>query len=830
MEERVITLPHQGDVKLLYITDTHFTATSPKSRKDNLSETGLQKMQEVVQLAVDHDVDAVLHGGDFFDKPDTTDLIAGKVAGIVKQFHVPLIVVPGGHDLFGNNIRGLARTKLGLFQKAGLVDLLIHPTSNQIILKNKNIAVQLTGTASHYQIDYENITEDYCLSHKNADFAIHTVHGMLMPKPFIPQAAHVLVKDILQTKADLTLSGHYHLGFEPICLEDKWFYNCGAMVRNNNNIKEMERQVQVALITISGSGVTIEPIILSTALPAEEVLDRTAILKHEEREVRVQGFIGKIRETQALKAINLHTIIENLSQNQSLPPRVVETAVERVGKMEELFEELVPASKNELRYIRKVILHNFQSHKHTELELENGINVFTGDTDSGKTAIIRGLRWVFNNEPRGDEFVHYDTDECYVTVIYSDGTEVTRRRRKNKNSYHIKYPNGATHDEENFGVDVPLAVREALGIYKLQVDTDKTLVVNLADQLDRAFLFGETDATKAKAIGSIVKTHLLDAAERDIQKDYTNTNLRIRDTEKQIDLLQQELQAFSDLDGKEKRIQKIEKMMGKLETKQALFDKLATHYKRLSGLKAEAEKVKVTIELLRHLPKAEATYYELKEKYSLHRQLSSAAEKIQTRNRNIKAAVQILNHLRNLDKAIQLNNKLQELFMMGKTIEGRRKTLVNLSASTKRQQAILEGARNLSAAISKTKQLEALVETEKTLREKQKMLVGCAKEIKREEAVIAKVRHLREAERKLELLSQKFTVNKQLTMLFAKYSNINKSLQKEQNNHQKARHLLETAVNEYIPLLQEQGTCPTCMQSITDDVVEHIIHELKGVS
>lgn len=54
--------------------------------------------------------------------------------------------------------------------------------------------------------------------------------------------------------------------------------------------------------------------------------------------------------------------------------------------------------------IRSIHLQNLQSHKDTKLEFSDGVNVIVGSSDSGKSAILRGLGWVATNRPAGDEF------------------------------------------------------------------------------------------------------------------------------------------------------------------------------------------------------------------------------------------------------------------------------------------------------------------------------------------------------------------------------------------------------------------------------------------
>ena len=51
--------------------------------------------------------------------------------------------------------------------------------------------------------------------------------------------------------------------------------------------------------------------------------------------------------------------------------------------------------------IDKIKIENIQSHKNTELNLSNGINVIVGSSNNGKSAILRALYWAIYNRPLG---------------------------------------------------------------------------------------------------------------------------------------------------------------------------------------------------------------------------------------------------------------------------------------------------------------------------------------------------------------------------------------------------------------------------------------------
>ncbi len=89
-----------------------------------------------------------------------------------------------------------------------------------------------------------------------------------------------------------------------------------------------------------------------------------------------------------------------------------------------------------MKYLKTVILENFQSHKYSIVEFNEGLNVIVGPSDTGKSAIIRGIKWALYNEPAGDYFIREGGErDCTVTLEFSDNTKVKRYRSKSKNVY-----------------------------------------------------------------------------------------------------------------------------------------------------------------------------------------------------------------------------------------------------------------------------------------------------------------------------------------------------------------------------------------------------------
>ena len=138
-------------------------------------------------------------------------------------------------------------------------------------------------------------------------------------------------------------------------------------------------------------------------------------------------------------------------------------------------------------YIKKVILENFQSHKYTELEFDNSLNVIVGPSDQGKSAVIRGIKWALFNEPSGDFFIREGETECSVTLIFNNNIKLKRYRSKTKNYYHLYDSNGQETIYEGFGTKVPKDIVDKISIRKVLLDENRPNLINIGEQLEGPF-------------------------------------------------------------------------------------------------------------------------------------------------------------------------------------------------------------------------------------------------------------------------------------------------------------------------------------------------------
>jgi predicted phosphodiesterase len=316
-------------MKLLVVSDTHIRGTTPSRRVDNFKETILQKLNEVQQLAEAKKVDYVLHCGDLFDRPDTAPSIVSEFVKVLRSFSMPIYVVAGNHDLYGHNPETLPRTMLGLLAASGIVNLI---PEEGIILEEDSLKLQLTGRSFDYTIDNKNTTAYGVEKNSNVDYAVHLAHGMLLDRPVF-EDGYTLIEDV-ETEADITVTGHYHLGYGIQEFSGNYFLNPGSLVRVSADLKEIARMPQVALIDLNDE-LNIDLLELETAQLGSEVLDRSELEKQKFREKRLADFHRQIDSAGEFKHFKISDILDEVASNQDIDTTIKEEALARISQAQE---------------------------------------------------------------------------------------------------------------------------------------------------------------------------------------------------------------------------------------------------------------------------------------------------------------------------------------------------------------------------------------------------------------------------------------------------------------------------------------------------------------
>lgn len=341
-------------MKLLYLTDTHIRGTPPQHRTDDFPATLAAKLAEVVEIAAQHRVQAILHGGDLFDRPDVAPAVARAFLDPLRRAPCPIYGIAGNHDVFGHNPETLARTMLGLFDGFGLFRL-IRP--GQVVwLEEGGMRVQITGQEFHYDIDRRDPRLDYCVyrsgdpaappghrhfRHPEARWAVHLTHGMLLERPFFQGVACTTLDQVMpHTVADLTLGAHYHPGWSRIWeYEGRLFANPGALVRLGVGAADARRTPQVLLIELTPDDIRVQAIPLRSAPPGEAVLDRSHLDAEARRHQALADFLQAVRGGGDLALLDLEAMVAAIAGHRGVPEAVRQEALARIAQAQELLAQ-----------------------------------------------------------------------------------------------------------------------------------------------------------------------------------------------------------------------------------------------------------------------------------------------------------------------------------------------------------------------------------------------------------------------------------------------------------------------------------------------------------
>jgi exonuclease SbcC len=219
--------------------------------------------------------------------------------------------------------------------------------------------------------------------------------------------------------------------------------------------------------------------------------------------------------------------------------------------------------------IQKLKIQNFQSHKDSALEFHPGVNVITGASDSGKTAVIRALRWLIWNRPNGDDF-RSDWGGDTVVKLTVDDREIMRGKGK-ENVYSIEQPGGGHKMLMAFGTKVPEEVQEILNI-------DDT---NLQKQFDSPFLISANPGEVARYFNQIAHLETIDTANTYVKgKIQTLTAKQKADNDARKEY-EEELAGYKYIDKFEIDLEELEHQAGELTTLRGSRKRLESHLKTM---------------------------------------------------------------------------------------------------------------------------------------------------------------------------------------------------------------------------------------------------------
>lgn len=480
-----------------------------------------------------------------------------------------------------------------------------------------------------------------------------------------------------------------------------------------------------------------------------------------------------------------------------------------------------------MKYFRKLIIENFQSHKYTEIDFVPGLNVFVGPSDSGKSSILRALKWVLFNQPRGKHFIREGASQCRVCLIFDDGTELVRIRGKSENRYLLRTVDGKEEIYESLGQGPHPMIVQAHQMLPSWGQKDEPL--QFGSQLEGPFLLSETGGTKAKLIGRISGAHWIDLALKETTRERSQVLSEMRQIEKQKESIEERLKPFHDVPQLEEAVKKATKAYQWTQVMKQKLERLTRLLEQLQTIRREQEKQRALLQSFQNLNELEQGQLRNERQFDILRRLNQLFQnwkRVQSESRENQRILQQTSNLMeaessylHIDERIGRARVLEKLAMQWTQCRKAKSATRDKLHKLKDIPKLVEGYEKLDRGIDRFRQLRKCQSAWFQIEEKKKQ---CNQYLDLVDPVMAW------STKRFPELEERMIHYQRLTEVFRKYKQIQKNLSVGKEYLRQQMQKIEESTQAYMELLKISGRCPTCGSPVSTSLLDHLEQELYG--
>ncbi len=473
--------------------------------------------------------------------------------------------------------------------------------------------------------------------------------------------------------------------------------------------------------------------------------------------------------------------------------------------------------------ITRVKIENFQSHEDTTIDFDRGLNIITGPSDNGKSAIIRAIKWVLFNEPRGTEFIRQGTSAARVTIEMDNGNAIVRERSSSKNRYTVLYPDSEPIIFEGFGNEIPQEVVGAHGITKAYLDSSLSSSLNIAEQLESPFLLSETGSVRAKAIGRLIGLHIIDRAIKNTNVDLRRENQlkdRVNSEHNEVESTLKEYEFLKDVEVKLEKsgriIQEVSDLLirtKKLETNLKNIISIEADYAIQSSVVKSLDKLEKYELCLKNIELINGKLSKLKRIYKALNEIDieiNSASFIIKNTERINDCGELLDGIskkaRDMDKAKSLKTAFSKIDKSENEAKGQ----LHATANVKPLEENIKELDNLILKLNGLSLLNAEINKLNVEQETNDATLKSAANVDKALTIHNNIQN------KIEKL-------KKITELMEKLSHVNNKMTDGNNYIVSINTEISKCLKDYSFALKKAGKCPVCRSKIGNDILNEII-------
>lgn len=225
--------------KFLFVGDPHLDSVTPISRADNYRDVTIDKLEQILNLCIEREIELVIFAGDMFTNLDQSLIYMNRVLDTLQKFKnkgISLLTIIGNHDLPRNN--------MDLLKNSPIYTLLRSNTVYRLG-EDPKVPLELNFNTYIYGLDYTKLEELENIKLDNSKCNILVAHyatDNTIPADNIP-------KEQL-TKFDLVFLGHDHHQYDVLELDNGNRFKCrifrpGSLTRTTREKFNLKRSIEV---------------------------------------------------------------------------------------------------------------------------------------------------------------------------------------------------------------------------------------------------------------------------------------------------------------------------------------------------------------------------------------------------------------------------------------------------------------------------------------------------------------------------------------------------------------------------------------------------------
>lgn len=308
------------EVRLIFMTDPHFSAFNPPSWKqgtsyiDELEET----VKQVFEFAKKNEVDAIVWGGDFFNLKSASRnplWFMARVLSFFRKSNLLHIGIAGNHDIKYGSIEGMPGQPLELLTATQTIHLL---DEGSWLFQTTDFSVRVAG-CSYEHSQSKPVRE---LKKEGATYLVGVGHFWFgkVTGEFFGEPVHG--PDTLEkSEVDVYMIGHHHDDQGVQVINGKTYVVAGSITRTGAHKQDLIRRPAAVYVVITKEGVDAK-VLRPRVKPLDQLIDMVTREQMMEESKAIDEFIQSLSGA-SLQASDPMKVVDELGLDQQVKECVI---------------------------------------------------------------------------------------------------------------------------------------------------------------------------------------------------------------------------------------------------------------------------------------------------------------------------------------------------------------------------------------------------------------------------------------------------------------------------------------------------------------------------